>query len=48
MEVIIVIVSFIGWLTSGFDFTTLHFYISLAFSLWKCIRRYTNDKTAKR
>ena len=38
MDVIIVIVSLIGWKVSGYDFPTLHFYISLAITLYKAYR----------
>ncbi|MBD5545822.1 MAG: hypothetical protein HDQ97_00175 [Lachnospiraceae bacterium] len=48
MSVIILIVSLIGWKVSGIDFMTLYFYIDLSFTIWKGIRRYTNDKTARR
>lgn len=48
MSVIILIVSLIGWKVSGYDFTTLYFYIELSYTLQKAIRRYFNDKAAKR
>lgn len=48
MEVIIVLVSLIGYWVSGFDFPTLHFYISLTITLYKTYKHYTNDKTARR
>ena len=48
MSVIILMVSFIGWKVSGIDFMTLYFYIDLSFTIWERIRRYTNDKTARR
>lgn len=48
MDVIIVIVSLIGHIASGYDFPTLYFYISLSTTLWKVVKRYTKDKTAKR
>ena len=48
MEVIILIVSLIGWKVSGYDFADLYFYIELSFTLMKAIRRYLNDKAAKR
>lgn len=48
MDVIIFIVSWTGYLISDIDFITLHFYIPLAFALWKSWRHYTNDKAAKR
>lgn len=48
MDVIITIVSLIGWKVSGYDFTTLFFYISLTMSLYKEFKHFTNDKTAKR
>ena len=47
MEVIILIVSLIGWKVNGIDFMTLYFYIDLSFALWKGFKRYTNDKTTK-
>lgn len=48
MEAIIVIVSLIGWKVSGYDFTTLFFYIELTTSLWKAVKHFTDDKTARR
>lgn len=48
MEAIIVIVSLIGWKVSGYDFTTLFFYIELSNTLWKVVKHFTNDKTARR
>ena len=48
MDVVILIVSLIGWKVSDIDFMSLYFYIDLSFSLWKVLRHYTNDKTAKR
>ena len=48
MDVIIVIVSLIGSIASGYDFPTLYFYISLSNSLWKSVKRYAKDKTARR
>lgn len=48
MDAIIIIVAFIGWRVSGYDFPTLYFYISLTISLYKLVKHYTNDKTAKR
>lgn len=48
MEVIILIVLLIGWKVSGYDFADLYFYIELSFTLMKAIRRYLNDKAAKR
>lgn len=48
MEVIIVFVSLIGWRVSGFDFTTLFFYIELSNTLCRVIKHYTNDKAARR
>lgn len=48
MNVIIVIVSFIGWKASGIDFPTLYFYVDLSFTIWKVVKHYTNDKTARR
>ena len=48
MDVIIIIVSLIGSMVSGFDFPTLYFYISLSNALWKVVKRYTKDKTARR
>lgn len=46
--VIIVIVSLIGWKVSGYDFTTLYFYIELSNSLWNLLKQFTNDETTKR
>lgn len=48
MEAIITIVSLIGWRVSGYDFTTLFFYINLSFTLYKGLEHFTNDKTARR
>ena len=48
MDVIVLIVSLIGWNVSDIDFMTLYFYINLSFSLWKALRHYTKDKTARR
>lgn len=48
MDAIILIVSYIGWKASGIDFPTLFFYIDLSFSLWKVVKHYVDDKTAKR
>lgn len=48
MEAIITIVSLIGWKASGYDFATLFFYIDLSFALYKGMKHFTNDKTAKR
>lgn len=48
MDAIILIVSYIGWKVSGIDFPTLFFYINLSFSLWKVVKHYVDDKTAKR
>lgn len=48
MQTIIVLVSFIGWKASGFDFPTLYFYIDLSFALLKVVKHLTNDKTARR
>lgn len=48
MSVVILIVSLIGWKVSEVDFMTLYFYIDLSFTIWKGIRFYTNDKTARR
>ena len=48
MDVIILIVSLIGWKVSGIDFMTLYFYLNLSNTLWKAIKRYINDKTARR
>lgn len=48
MDVVIVIVSLIGWKVSDIDFTTLFFYIQLSNAIWKVVKRYTNDKTARR
>lgn len=48
MDVIIVIVSLIGWKVSNIDFLTLHFYITLSYSLLKALRHFTDDKTARR
>lgn len=48
MSVIILIVSLIGWKVSGYDFTTLYFYIELSYTLQKAIRRYFNDKATTR
>lgn len=47
MEAISVIVAFIGWKTSGYDFPTLYFYISLALIFYKAWVDYTDDKTTK-
>jgi hypothetical protein len=46
MEVIILAVASIGAHFNGYDFATLHFYISLAFALYKAFSHFTNDKTA--
>ena len=46
MEAIILIVSIIGWVVSDIDSMDLYFYIDLA--LYKGIRHYTKDKTARR
>ena len=48
MEVVIVFVSIIGWKVSEIDFTTLFFYIELSNTLWRIVKHYTNDKTARR
>lgn len=48
MEVIIVLVSLIGWKVSGYNFSTLFFYIELSYTLWRTVKHYTNDKTARR
>ena len=48
MDVIILIVSLIGWKVSGIDFMTLYFYLNLSNTLWKAIKRYINDKAARR
>nr|DAX05475.1 MAG TPA: hypothetical protein [Bacteriophage sp.] len=48
MEVIITFVSYIGWKVSGIDFPTLYFYIDLSFAIWKVVKHYANDKTARR
>lgn len=48
MDVIIVFVSILGSIMSGYDFPTLYFYISLSNALWKAVKRYTKDKTARR
>ena len=44
MEVVILLVSVLGACFSDLDFATLHFYISLAFALYKSIKRFTNEK----
>lgn len=46
MEVIILVVASIGAHFNDYDFATLHFYISLAFALYKAFTHFTNDKTA--
>lgn len=48
MDVVILIVSLIGWKVSGIDFMTLYFYLELSNTICKVIKRYTNDKTARR
>ena len=48
MDVVILIVSLIGWKVSDIDFMSLYFYIDLSFALWKVLRHYTSDKTARR
>ena len=48
MDAIITIVSLIGWKVSGYDFTTLFFYINLTIALYKGFKHFTNDKTTKR
>lgn len=48
MDVVIVFVSLIGWKVSGYDFTTLFFYIELSHTIWRAIKHDTNDKTARR
>ncbi len=45
MDVIIVLVSLIGWKVNGYDFATLYFYIELTKILYNAFKRYTNDKT---
>lgn len=44
MEVIILLVSILGACFSDLDFATLHFYISLAFALYKRIKKFTNEE----
>ena len=39
MDVVILIVSLIGWNVSDIDFMTLHFYLTLSSSLWKVIEK---------
>lgn len=48
MEVIVVVVSYIGMKASGYDFATLYFYITLSNALWKAIKHYTKVKTTRR
>lgn len=48
MEVIIVFVSILGSIMSGYDFPTLYFYISLSNVIYKILKHYTKGKTARR
>ena len=46
--IIVLVVSAIGATFCNIDFCTLHTFVSIAMSLYRCWIDYTNDKTARR
>lgn len=47
MELVMYVVSIIGWKASGIDLTILYFYICFFKDMYKFVQHITNDKSAK-